>query len=144
MGQQQLLLLVLGMAVVCVAVVAGTQAFSEGKSKSERDAAASDAMRIVSSLQAWKLKPEALGGGAKKIGAPKFQDLGYPASAIFDGEYRAASGCYSLSDLPNGIARLTVYLRDAKTGECLADMYATIDVRDTKAEDTDIVWAYAT
>ena len=52
MGQQQLLLLVLGIVIVGIAVVAGITAFSEGKDKADRDAAAADAMRIVSDVQA--------------------------------------------------------------------------------------------
>ena len=65
MGQQQLLLLVLGIVIVGIAVVAGIQAFSEGKQKAEQDAAVSDAMRIISDLQAWYLKPTAFGGGGE-------------------------------------------------------------------------------
>jgi hypothetical protein len=65
MGQQQLLLLVLGIVIVGIAVVAGIQAFSEGKDKADRDAMVTDAMRVISDIQAWKLKPAAFGGGAE-------------------------------------------------------------------------------
>ena len=68
MGQQQLLLLVLGIVIVGIAVVAGIQAFSEGKQKAEQDAAVSDAMRIISDVQAWKLKPGAFGGRGFWVG----------------------------------------------------------------------------
>ena len=99
MGQQQLLLLVLGIVIVGIAVVAGIQAFSEGKAKAAQDAAVSDAMRIISDVQAWKLKPGAFGGGGDKA-ATNFKDvslkaLGYPIGG--DGAvYVTVNGCYKL------------------------------------------------
>ena len=64
MGQQQLLLLVLGIVIVGLAVVVGIQAFSENQKKANADALVNDSIRIVSDAQAWKLKPAAFGGGA--------------------------------------------------------------------------------
>ena len=64
MGQQQLLLLVLGIVIVGLAVVVGIQAFSENQKKANADALVNDAIRIASDAQAWKLKPAAFGGGA--------------------------------------------------------------------------------
>ena len=64
MGQQQLLLLVLGIVIVGLSVVVGIQAFSENQKKSNADALVNDAIRIASDAQAWKLKPSAFGGGA--------------------------------------------------------------------------------
>ena len=48
MGQQQLLLLVLGIVIVGLAVVVGIQAFSENQKKSNADALVNDAIRIAS------------------------------------------------------------------------------------------------
>lgn len=153
MGQQQLLLLVLGIVIVGIAVVAGIQAFSEGKSKSERDAAASDAMRIVSDAQAWKLKPQAFGGGAGTAAtvAPKFQDLGYPnasadgdAGVQTDGTYKTVSGCYDMdvsSNTTTGVAKVTIYLLDT-AGNCSTANYATVDIAGTTSND--ISWSYNT
>ena len=56
MGQQQLLLLVLGIVIVGLAVVVGIQAFSENQKKANSDALVNDAIRIASDAQAWKLK----------------------------------------------------------------------------------------
>ena len=67
MGQQQLLLLVLGIVIVGLAVVVGIQAFSENKKKANADALVNDAIRIASDAQAWKLKPAAFGGGADEL-----------------------------------------------------------------------------
>lgn len=68
MGQQQLLLLVLGIVIVGLAVVVGIQAFSENQKKANADALVNDAIRIASDAQAWKLKPGAFGGGASVTG----------------------------------------------------------------------------
>jgi len=68
MGQQQLLLLVLGIVIVGLAVVVGIQAFSENQKKANADALVNDAIRIASDAQAWKLKPGAFGGGAAVAG----------------------------------------------------------------------------
>ena len=51
MGQQQLLLLVLGIVIVGLAVVVGIQAFSENQKKSNADALVNDAIRIASYAQ---------------------------------------------------------------------------------------------
>jgi hypothetical protein len=99
MGQQQLLLLVLGIVIVGIAVVAGIQAFSEGKVKAEQDAAVSDAMRIISDVQAWKLKPGAFGGGADlddtEFTGVHFKSLGYPVTNVES--YGTINGCYELT-----------------------------------------------
>ena len=63
MGQQQLLLLVLGIVIVGLAVVVGIQAFGENQSKANADALINDGIRIASDAQAWALKPTAFGGG---------------------------------------------------------------------------------
>ena len=75
MGQQQLLLLVLGIVIVGLAVVVGIQAFSENQIKANADAMVNDAIRIASDAQAWKLKPQAFGGGASLAGSDNFTDL---------------------------------------------------------------------
>ena len=62
MGQQQLLLLVLGIVIVGLAVVVGINAFSENRTKSNADALVTDGLRIASDVQAWALKPGQFGG----------------------------------------------------------------------------------
>ena len=62
MGQQQLLLLVLGIVIVGIAIVVGINAYAENSVKSNYDALLQDALRISSDAQAWKSKPELFGG----------------------------------------------------------------------------------
>jgi len=86
MGQQQLLLLVLGIVIVGLAVVVGIQAFGENQKKANADALVNDAIRIASDAQAWKLKPAAFGGGGSLVGDGNFtglafEQLGYTVDA---------------------------------------------------------------
>ena len=83
MGQQQLLLLVLGIVIVGLAVVVGINAFSENRVKSNADATVTDALRIASDIQAWALKPSQFGGkpDGANINTVSFDVIGYPNSS---------------------------------------------------------------
>jgi hypothetical protein len=88
MGQQQLLLLVLGIVVVGLAVVVGIQAFGENQKKANADAITNDVIRIASDAQAWSLKPTAFGGGNGSFANVTFERLGYAMSGTgIDGVY---------------------------------------------------------
>ena len=62
MGQQQLLLLVLGIVLVAVAIVAGFMIFEENIKKSNAEALVSDAVNIATAAQSWKVRPQTFGG----------------------------------------------------------------------------------
>lgn len=116
MGQQQLLLLVLGIVIVGLAVVVGIQAFSENQKKANADALVMTSMRIASDAQAWLRKPQPFGGPAPDAttgGRPSdftgtgltLTTLGYPVDATtsnysdINGEYAAtiSSGAFVIS-----------------------------------------------
>lgn len=113
MGQQQLLLLVLGIVIVGLSVVIGIAAFSENRVKSSADAMVTDGMRIASDAQAWALKPVQAGGGGSAdalssladlfLGGSGFQKLGYPtdASGLY---YANANGTYVFAPAGVGCA----------------------------------------
>ena len=89
MGQQQLLLLVLGIVIVGLAVVVGIQAFGENQKKANSDAITNDVIRIASDAQAWNLKPTAFGGGNGSFAGVTLEKLGYTvagtgAAATYD------------------------------------------------------------
>ncbi len=63
MGQQQLLLIVLGVILVGVAVVLGIQYFSVGAEEGAKDELVSHSMTIGANAQQWYKKPVAMGGG---------------------------------------------------------------------------------
>ena len=105
MGQQQLLLLVLGIVIVGLAVVVGIQAFSENQKKANADAMVNDAIRIASDAQAWKLKPAAFGGGASEAGFTNltYAQMGYETGATYGlnvalaGEYANLNAVYAIA-----------------------------------------------
>jgi len=139
MGQQQLLLLVLGIVIVGIAVVAGIGAFSEGKGKADRDAAAVEAMRLVSSVQAWKLKPTYTGGGAD--GTTSFANVSLRALGITPTSgtdvYATTSGCYKL------VAGATAQIQIWKEGSNCSgsgNQLATVTISD--ATTSGLSWAY--
>ena len=63
MGQQQLLLLVLGVVIVGLAVVVGIESFQENQRKFRQDQTTQLMMDIASKAQLWKITPPPLGGG---------------------------------------------------------------------------------
>ena len=63
MGQQQLLLIVLGVIIVGIAVVVGINVFTASSSQANRDATISDLTNLASLAQQYYRKPTALGGG---------------------------------------------------------------------------------
>ncbi|MDP3580412.1 MAG: hypothetical protein Q8S39_00665 [Ignavibacteria bacterium] len=63
MGQQQLLLIVLGVIIVGIAVVVGINVFTASSSQANRDAVISDLTNLASLAQQYYRKPIALGGG---------------------------------------------------------------------------------
>ena len=68
MGQQQLLLLVLGIVIVGLAVVVGIDAFNQNRRKAQVDVVALNLVRLAASAQTWKLTPAAMGGGQGAAG----------------------------------------------------------------------------
>jgi hypothetical protein len=84
MGQQQLLLLVLGIVIVGLAVVAGINAFDENQQKSSEDALTNEAFRLASDAKAWYNKPTQYDGGGSE--ASKFSsDLEWKDIGVQDG-----------------------------------------------------------
>lgn len=63
MGQQQLLLIVLGVIIVGIAVVVGISVFTASGSAANRDAVISDLTNLTAMAQQYYRKPTALGGG---------------------------------------------------------------------------------
>jgi Tfp pilus assembly protein PilE len=63
MGQQQLLLIVLGVIIVGIAVVVGITTFAASSTSSNRDAVVSDLTHLATVAQAYYQTPIALAGG---------------------------------------------------------------------------------
>ncbi len=63
MGQQQLLLIVLGVIIVGIAVVVGINVFTASSYQANQDAVVADCTTLASLAQQYYRKPVALGGG---------------------------------------------------------------------------------
>ena len=63
MGQQQLLLIVLGVIIVGISIVVGINLFSASSLEANRDAVVSDNMNLAALAQQFYKKPTELGGG---------------------------------------------------------------------------------
>ena len=63
MGQQQLLLIVLGVIIVGIAVVVGINLFNANARESTKDTMVSEATNLGAMAQQYFKKPIALGGG---------------------------------------------------------------------------------
>jgi Tfp pilus assembly protein PilE len=63
MGQQQLLLIVLGVIIVGIAVVVGINVFTSSAQSSNRDLVISQLTNLAAKAQQYYRKPDALGGG---------------------------------------------------------------------------------
>ncbi|NCQ17379.1 MAG: hypothetical protein GW805_03555, partial [Ignavibacteria bacterium] len=63
MGQQQLLLIVLGVIIVGIAIVVGINLFSASSLEANRDGVVADNMNLAALAQQFYKKPTELGGG---------------------------------------------------------------------------------
>ena len=99
MGQQQLILLVLGIVIVGLAVTIGIQAFSENAKKANMDALVDDAIEFATSAQTWMLKPSIYAGGNNSClttcnwSTVTFTQLGFNSSS---GNYSNVNGQFVL------------------------------------------------
>jgi hypothetical protein len=63
MGQQQLLLIILGVIIVGIAIAVGISMFSSGSVQSNRDALVNDLNNLASNAYQFKIRPISMGGG---------------------------------------------------------------------------------
>ena len=63
MGQQQLLLIVLGVVIIGIAVAVGMSMFTAQSVNSNRDAIVSDMLDLAAGAYQYRIRPSILGGG---------------------------------------------------------------------------------
>ena len=84
MGQQQLLLIVLGIIIVGIAVVVGINLFTASASEQNRDAVVLDMTNIAMMAQQYLRTPAELGGGGRTyLGFSIPQDIDTTANGIY-------------------------------------------------------------
>lgn len=67
MGQQQLLLIILGVIIVGIAVAVGITMFQDNALSATRDAMTADLVNLASKAQQYYRKPASLGGGGNSF-----------------------------------------------------------------------------
>jgi len=87
MGQQQLLLIILGAIIVAIAVVVGLNMMSSASNQANLDAVRQDLLTIASSAQGWYAKPTMMEGGGNTFTAGgnhniDFRDISFPSDSI--------------------------------------------------------------
>lgn len=104
MGQQQLLLIVLGVIIVGIAVVVGINVFTAQNTNSNRDAVTSDLTTIAAQAQQFYKKPTALGGGGNT-----FTGFSIPANMLknANGTYTATVTATEVTIVGKGTTTLT-------------------------------------
>ncbi len=93
MGQQQLLLIVLGVIVVGIAVVVGINLFNASAEEANKDGIVSDCTNLGAMAQQYYKKPLSMGGGANS-----FDGWAIPAALVgtANGDYIAPNGDQSV------------------------------------------------
>ena len=89
MGQQQLLLIVLGVIVVGIAVVVGINLFNASAEEANKDGIVSDCTNLGAMAQQYYKKPSSMGGGANSF-------VGWSIPSGLDS---TANGTYAASGL---------------------------------------------
>ena len=128
MGQQQLLLIVLGVIIVGIAVVVGINVFTASAASSNREAVVSDLTTIASMAQQYFRKPTALGGGDNS-----FTNFRMPALSATPADNTATTtktpnGSYTLT--PGAASITLVGVGNEKGNDGTAGVKATMTVTD--------------
>ena len=84
MGQQQLLLIVLGVIIVGIAIAVGISMFKSNAQSSNRDQVINDLNNLAAKAQQYYRKPTAMGGGGQDFGGFKLASID---SANANGRY---------------------------------------------------------
>jgi len=114
MGQQQLLLIILGVIIVGIAIGVGISQFGAQSTNANKDAVTSSLVALSSNAYEFKIRPRTLGGGSNSY-------VGYtiPSKMLADD-----NGTYALSGAPTA-TQVTFTGTSAQNGAWVATM--TVD-----------------
>lgn len=93
MGQQQLLLIVLGVIIVGIAVVVGINLFNANAEESAKDGITSDCTNLAAMAQQFYKKPVAMGGGGNAFTTANGAAAAFAIPAALD---TTANGTYGV------------------------------------------------
>ena len=108
MGQQQLLLIILGVIVVGIAVAVGITMFSDSAINANRDALANDLVNLASRAQQFYRRPVSLGGGGNDF--TKLTSI-----AQLTNNAQNANGTYTLMDASGAGSAAVAHIKGVGT-----------------------------
>ena len=95
MGQQQLLLIVLGVIIVGIAIAVGISMFKSNAQSSNRDQVINDMNNLAAKAQQFYRKPTAMAGGGQSFGAVSASIPGFTLAPVDTGN---ANGSYYVTN----------------------------------------------
>ena len=107
MGQQQLLLIILGVIIVGIALAVGISQFSAHSAQSNKDAVMSSLQNIAANAYQYKIRPTTQGGGGNSYSAYTI-----PSKMVTDqnGTYTVITASFSLVQLKGTSAINTAWV----------------------------------
>lgn len=140
MGQQQLLLLVLGAIIVGLAIVVGINLFGQGAVKANEDACRQDILTMMARVEEYYRKPVMLGGAGKasdSLASLTFPKIGYKflsdGTVVTGTDFENENGEFSIA--PGATPTITATLKEDNNVK-VAYKLTTTNGR-TKIEETD-------
>ena len=122
MGQQQLLLIILGVIVVGIAVAVGITMFTDNAISANRDAVTNDLVNLASRAQQYYRRPASMGGGEGSFTGLTFDRLSSKPSNS-NGRYLINGAVAAAQVTLRGVGREKVNATDTVT----VDMRVTPD-----------------
>jgi len=108
MGQQQLLLIVLGILIVGIAILVGIYLFRANAIEAKRNNITNELINLAGLAQQYYLKPTSMGGGGKSFAGFK---IPHPLLVTANGRFEAAIGSNNV--VIRGIGNEVVTDRDS-------------------------------
>ena len=109
MGQQQLLLIILGVIVVGIAVAVGITMFADSATNANRDALTNDLVNLASRAQQYYRRPTSLGGGGSTFSGITVNAAGL---AVLTNNASNGNGVYSIvANTPGAGTSATVEIK---------------------------------
>ena len=133
MGQQQLLLIILGVIVVGIAVAVGITMFTDNAISANRDAVTNDLVNLAARAQQFYRRPTALGGGGNN-----FTGLTADAAGLrkLTNRETNANGTYSITSAGNATG---VTLQGIGTEMVDGTNYVTMEIHVSNTKSDSVV-----
>lgn len=141
MGQQQLLLIVLGVIIVGIAVAVGINMFSSSAVDANRDSVTADLAHLASKAQQHYKKPTTMGGGGGDFNG---FTLGTLDQSNSNGAYRLTTTLPTSSDLATSAPAAAADGSNTSISAAAQTIYIVGYGNENGRDDTNLVMAFAT